>query len=69
MAIQSRQQAYLAGNKVYGSGRSNPTMGPVDRMGYKERDAKASARRNAILKRLQAHQSGKHASADSLRKV
>lgn len=60
---------YAAGDKIYGAGRSFPTMGPVDPMGYKERDAKASARRNAILRRLQAKQSGKYASADALRTV
>lgn len=70
MATYSRQNAYAAGDKIYGSGRSNPTMGPVgDRLGYVERDAKAKARRNAILRRLKANQSGKYASADSLRGV
>lgn len=46
--------SYGAGNKVYGAGRSNPTMGPVDRLGYRERDAKEAARRAAMLKRLRA---------------
>jgi hypothetical protein len=45
--------AYAAGNKQYGSGRSNPTMGPVDRTGYIDRQAALAARRNAILRRLQ----------------
>lgn len=39
MTVQGRQQAYSAGNKTYGFGRSNPTSGPVDPLGYKERDA------------------------------
>lgn len=60
---------YAAGGKIYGGGRSFPTMGPVDPMGYKERDNKASARRNAILRRMQAKQSGKYGSADALREV
>lgn len=60
---------YAAGDKIYGSGRSFPTSGPVDKLGYRERDMKAKARRNAILRRLKATQSGKHASADALRKV
>jgi len=46
--------SYAVGNKVYGSGRSNPTMGPVDRLGYRERDRKEAARRNAMLKKLRA---------------
>lgn len=60
---------YSVGEKIYGGGRSFPTTGPVDPMGYRERDAKASARRNAVLRRLQAKQSGKYASADALRQV
>lgn len=38
MTIKGRTQAYAAGNKVYGFGRSNPTSGPVDPLGYRERD-------------------------------
>lgn len=60
---------YIAGGKVYGGGRSFPTMGPVDKLGYRERDMKAKARRSAILRRLKATQSGKYASADSMREV
>jgi hypothetical protein len=46
--------AYSAGSKNYGMGRGAPTMGPVDPIGYKERDAKERMRRNAMLKRLRA---------------
>lgn len=46
-----------AGNKVYGGGRPMPTIGPVDPMGYAERDRTAKAQRNAILRRLKAGQS------------
>lgn len=46
--------AYAAGNKVYGSGRSNPTMGPVDPTGYRERDAAVRLKRNAMMRRLKA---------------
>lgn len=60
---------YAVGNKIYGGGRSFPTMGPVDPMGYRERDAKASARRSAVLRRMQAQQSGNYGSADAMRKV
>jgi hypothetical protein len=73
MAYFSRRTSginpYAAGNKIYGGGRSNPTSGPVDPLGYRERDAKAEARRAAILRRLKSMQQGKYASADALRKV
>lgn len=42
--------ALAAGNKMYGGGRSMPTLGPVDRLGYAERDAKLKARNNALLR-------------------
>ncbi len=47
---QGRLAAYAAGNKVYGSGRPNPTSGPVDPAGYLERDAKkkGSNRRSGL---------------------
>lgn len=60
---------YLVGNKVYGGGRSFPTMGPVDKLGYRERDAKSKARRNAILRRMKARANAKYASSDNLRTV
>lgn len=73
MAYISRQTStmnpYSAGDKVYGGGRSFPTMGPVDKMGYKERDAVSAARRSAILRRLKATTKGNYASADAQRKV
>jgi hypothetical protein len=58
---------YAAGNKVYGGGRSFPTSGAVDKLGYRERDLATRARRNALLRRLQAMQAGKYMSADYLR--
>jgi hypothetical protein len=45
---------YGAGKKHYGSGRPMPTVGKVtDRAGYKQRDVKAAARRDALLRRIQ----------------
>jgi hypothetical protein len=45
---------YAAGKKHYGSGRPMPTVGKVtDRAGYKQRDVKAAARRDALLRRIQ----------------
>lgn len=44
---------YAAGKKHYGSGRPMPTVGKVtDRAGYKQRDVKAAARRDALMRRL-----------------
>lgn len=47
--------SYAVGRKHYGAGRSMPTSGRVDPMGYRERDAVAKARRDAMLKRLRAN--------------
>lgn len=58
--------AYAAGNKVYGGGRSMPTIGPVDKLGYRERDLKTRARRNAMLRRLKASSKKKYMSSDYL---
>jgi hypothetical protein len=59
--------AYATGNKVYGAGRSNPTMGPVDPSGYRERDLATKTRRNAMLRRMQAQNKGNFNSPDWLR--
>ena len=73
MAYTPRSQSgvapYSVGNKVYGGGRSFPNIGPVDKLGYRERDAKHKARRQAILNRLRANQNAKYASPDSMREV
>lgn len=58
---------YAAGRKVYGGGRDAPNIGPVDKMGYKERDA--LKRRNAILRRMQASQQGKYMSPNYMRRT
>lgn len=45
--------AYAAGKKHYGMGRSMPTVGKIsNKAGYKERDVKAAARRDALLRRI-----------------
>ena len=44
-------QSYAAGNKIYGFGRSNPTSGPVDPIGYRERDMQQNAMQSAIARR------------------
>lgn len=59
---------YAVGDKIYGGGRSFPTMGPVDPMGYKERDAQVKARRNAALRRMEAEQRGKFMSSAAMRR-
>jgi hypothetical protein len=54
----SQMMPYLVGNKIYGGGRSFPTMGPVDKLGYAERDANHRARRNALLRQMKANAKG-----------
>lgn len=65
----SQIMPYLVGNKIYGGGRSFPTMGPVDKLGYAERDAKMAARRGALLRQMKSNAKGNYMSADSLRRV
>jgi hypothetical protein len=46
--------AYAAGAKVYGQGRSAPNVGPVSpnaKLGYAQRDAQNAARRAAFMQR------------------
>jgi hypothetical protein len=53
--------SYAAGDKKYGSGRSMPNIGPVSgmgMMGYANREQRAKARKDAIMRRLKAQQSG-----------
>lgn len=50
---------YAAGNKRYGGGRSMPTIGPVaSPQGYAERDNRAQARKNAIMRRMKGSSTG-----------
>lgn len=58
--------SYAVGNKVYGGGRSFPTRGTVDKLGYRERDRKHKAKRNALLRRMKAGASKKYMSKDWL---
>ena len=58
---------FAAGAKVYGCGRYNPTMGPVDKTGYAERDRKLKVRRNALQAKLKARGKGAYASSDAMR--
>jgi hypothetical protein len=58
---------FAAGAKVYGGGRYNPTMGPVDKTGYAERDRKLQVRRNALQAKLKARGKKAYASSDSMR--
>lgn len=58
---------YATGNRVYGGGRSMPNIGPSDPAGYRERDKLHKARRNAMLRRMKAQQSGNLMSPDVLR--
>ena len=58
---------YATGSKVYNGGSSAPNMRRLGKtLGGAERNLEASARRNALLRRLQAGQKGKLMSADWL---
>lgn len=57
---------YAAGHKIYGAGRSAPNIGPVDKLGYKERDR---VKRTAMLRRMQKQQSGQYLSANYMRRT
>lgn len=60
---------YGAGNKVYGGGRSAPNVGPTaNREGYVERDRKARAKRDAMLRKMKAGQSGRYMNPDWMRR-
>lgn len=59
---------YSAGAKVYGGGRSAPNIGPVDPLGYKERDAKKrSMNKKIAMRKLKAKKTGNFFSADFMR--
>jgi hypothetical protein len=67
---------YAAGKKTYGGGRPMPTVGPVDPIGYKERDASNAINakqnindRNAVLKRLKNNQKGNYFPTDAQKGV
>lgn len=73
MAYFDRERAdiipYSVGNRVYSGGMPAPTTGPVDKLGYQQRDLEARARRYAVLNRMKAQQAGNYASADAQRVV
>lgn len=55
---------YAAGAKTYGMMRDAPNIGPVDKDGYRERDAKHRTRRNAILRRMKKEMGGNYGHPD-----
>lgn len=55
---------YAAGAKIYGQVGSSPTMGPVNKTGYADRDRRLAARRNAVLQRMQAMDKGAYANTE-----
>lgn len=70
MIFQGQQYLpYAAGNKIYGGGRDAPNIGPVDPMGHRERDLKYQARRDAMLRRLQAMKNSNYMSPDVGRQI
>jgi len=58
---------YAVGSKVYNGGSNAPSVGRVNNQaGMAERKLATSARRNALLRRLQAGQGGKMMNANWL---
>lgn len=55
---------YAAGRKIYGQVGSSPTMGPVDKAGYADRDRRLAARRNAVLQKMKGMNRGAFGAAD-----
>lgn len=58
---------YAAGSKTYGQAMKSPTMGPVDKTGYANRDRRLKAKRNAVLAKMQSGNTGAFASSNFLR--
>jgi len=56
-----------AGARMYGGGRMNPTSGPVEKAGYKERDLKRRAKLNALRAKTKAMSTKNYASPDFMR--
>lgn len=59
---------YAAGSKVYNGGDSAPHRGPMDKGALADRKIKTEARRNALLRRMKATQSGNYMNSDALRR-
>lgn len=60
---------YGAGDKLYNNTRTTPNLGPTaNREGYAERDRKAKAKREAMLRKMQAGQSGNYSSSAWMRR-
>jgi hypothetical protein len=60
---------YAAGAKIYGNMTTSPTMGAVDKSGYAARDRKLAVRRNAVLAKIKAQQTGSFANSNMQRFV
>lgn len=55
---------FAAGSKTYGQGMKSPTMGPVDKTGYADRDRRLKVKRNAILAKMKDVNKGAFASSN-----
>lgn len=68
MAITNYEfNQYATGSKVYNGTDSAPHRGPMDKGALADREMKTRLRRNAMLRRLKAKQSGQFMNADALR--
>lgn len=60
---------YAAGAKIYNNVASSPTRGAVDKTGYRERDHRLAAKRNALLGKIKGQNTGSYASSNVQRFV
>lgn len=61
---------YAVGTKQYGSTNSDaPTVGPVDKAGYRARDARRRNQRNSLRAALEDSLQGNRMSANVLRRA
>jgi hypothetical protein len=67
MSLNPRFNPYAAGQKLYGTGKHNPTEGPVDKTGYAARDRRRKVKLNALRAKIKAGTKGAFASSDYLR--
>lgn len=69
MATKVPFNPYAAGRRAYGYASHAPNWGLSDKMGYKEREIKASARKRAVMRRLSALKKNRVMQPDVLRSL
>ncbi len=71
LARQQGMNSFATGERRYGlSARRGPNTGmTLDKSGYQERDRRAAIRKQLMLRKLQAGQSGRPLSGDAMRPI